>query len=49
VAVDIILGFDASWTSPEGFPRVNRLFSEWLEGLFRWAGLGLFGAVNSKQ
>jgi hypothetical protein len=36
--VDIILGFDASWTSltPEGFPAVNRLFGEWLEGLFRW-------------
>lgn len=41
VAVDIIVGFDDSWTQPgpDGFERVNTLFKDWLDGLFRWAKL----------
>ncbi|KAL4444057.1 hypothetical protein ABPG75_011794 [Micractinium tetrahymenae] len=38
VAVDIIVGFDDSWTrpGPDGFDCVSTLFKDWLDGLFRW-------------
>ncbi|PRW50773.1 glutamine cyclotransferase [Chlorella sorokiniana] len=34
VAVELIVGFDQSWVSEEGFPVANELFRVWLEGLF---------------
>jgi len=46
VAVDVIVGFDDSWTSPEGFAEVNQLFKVWLEGLFRWVACGEAGWVK---
>jgi hypothetical protein len=34
IAVDIIVGIDDSWVSPQNFPLVSAEFRTWLDGLF---------------
>ncbi len=43
IAIETIVGFDDSWTSPDAFPQVSQEFKTWLDGLFRWAASQLAG------
>jgi hypothetical protein len=35
IMIEIILGVDDSWVSPQAFPAVSAEFETWVAGLFR--------------
>lgn len=34
VGTDLLVGFDETWTSPEGFAEINEIYKTWWQGIF---------------
>jgi hypothetical protein len=34
VGIDLLVGFDKEWTSPEGFAEINAIYKRWWGGMF---------------